>query len=327
MDGRQLWWSRALESWQALERAGVRRRAGRVTVKEPGGLRAVPLWPFSQVFHAATVLSESHVIPRSHAHDLLTTLQTYRAGLAYAERPSNQRRYFDDNAWIALAAIDYDTQESLAIASRIYEFLRQGSDVCGPAEIGVRWVESGRNHHSCSTGSTGLVAIRLAVTGVIPGEPALEFAQGCANFLVALQDSDGLVRDHRRPDGGIDAGIYTYNQGLTLGLLAAVGRQEEAVALANRTIEMFDGERFWKHAPAFNSIFIRELMRLHQVAPHPHWLEFSIGYLDRAWTQARLPDSGLLRGGGIGAYDKDVLLDHAGLTHAMFAIGVALDRS
>ena len=323
MDGRQLWWSRALESWQALERAGIRRRAGRVTVKEPGGLRAVPLWPFSQVFHATTVLSGSQLIPRSHAHDLLTSLQTYRAGSAYSERPTNQRRYFDDNAWIALAAIDYGTQESLAIASRIYEFLRQGSDVCGPAEIGVRWVESGLNHHSCSTGSTGLVAIRLAATGIIPRELALESAQGCANFLLALQDNDGLVRDHRRPDGGIDSGIYTYNQGLTLGLLAAVGRQDEAVALANRTIEAFAGERFWKHPPVFNSIFIRELMRLHEVVPTPHWLDFTIEYLDRVWLQARKPDSGLLRGGGIGAYDKDVLLDHAGLTHAMLAIGSA----
>ena len=327
MDDRQLWWSRAVESWQALDRVGVRRRSGRVTVKEPGGFRAVPLWPFSQVLHTATVLSGAHLIPRSQAHDLLVTLQTYRAGAAFAERPSNQRRYFDDNAWIALAAIEYGTQESVTIASHILDFLRQGSDVLSPDEIGVRWVESGQNYHSCSTGSAGLVAVRLAGAGVIPAASAQDFAEGCANFLVALMDGDGLVRDHRRPDGGIDGGIYTYNQGLALGLLAAVGRQDEAVALANRTIEVFDGERFWKHAPVFNSIFIRELMRLYQLVPNRQWPDFAMTYLERVWTLARLPESGLLRGGGIGEYDKDVLLDHAGLTHALFAVGAALDPS
>jgi hypothetical protein len=279
------------------------------------------------VFHAATVLSGAGLIPRSHAHELLTTVETYRSGIAYSERPMNQRRYFDDNAWIALAAIDYGTKESFAAAARIMEFLRQGSDALGPAEIGVRWVESGRNHHSCSTGSAGLVAIRLADAGVIPAGPAREYAHGCANFLVALRGEDGLVRDHRRPDGGIDAGIYTYNQGLTLGLLAALGRLDESVELGNQSIKAFAGERLWKHAPVFNSIFIRELMKVHRIAPSQEWLDYAQGYLDRVWTQARHADSGLLRGGGIGEYDKDVLLDHAGLTHAMFAVGAALQSS
>ena len=72
---------------------------------------------------------------------------------------------------------------------------------------------------------------------------------GCAEFLLSLADRDGLIRDHRRPDGVIDSAIYTYNQGLAVGLLVEVGRQDEAIALADRTIAAFDSERLWKHAP------------------------------------------------------------------------------
>jgi hypothetical protein len=245
-------------------------------------------------------------------------------GSAYAERPRNKRRYFDDNAWIALAACDYGTKESLAVAARIFGFLRSGSDDLGGGQIGVRWVESGQNHHACSTGSAGLVAVRLADRGLLDSAQAIEFAGGCAEFLVSLLDDRGLVRDHRRPDGGIDAAIYTYNQGLACGLLAAVGRQDEAVALAERTMGAFDSTRLWRHAPVFNSIFIRELLSLRQVVPSRTWVDYCSEYLEQVWRQARDPSSGLLRGGGIGQYDTNVLLDHAGLTHAMFALGAVL---
>ena len=324
MDESELWRSRAVSSWQACERAGIRRRGGRARVKEPAGLRAVPLWPFSQVLHTATVLSDAHLIARRVPHELLVTLETYRAGTAYAERPTNKRRYFDDNAWIALALIDYGTKDSLDSAARIFRFLEQGSDVIPNVGVGVRWVESGFNHHACSTGSTGLVAIRLAHRNLLDRSQAFEFAGGCADFLVSLVDQEGLVRDHRRPDGSIDGAVYTYNQGLAIGLLAEMGRRDQAVELADRTIAAFGFDRLWKHAPVFNSIFIRELMALNRDVRSRQWCDYVRAYLDRVWTQARIPDSGLLCGGGMGAYDKDVLLDHAGLTHAMLAFGSAL---
>ena len=324
MNDSELWLHRAQLSWEALDRVGLRRRSGRVTVKEPGGVRAVPLWPFSQVLHTAIALSSAQVVQRGVAHDVLTALESYRSGEAYAERPTNNRRYYDDNAWVALATIDYDTQQSLDTARRILTFLHQGSDELVDGVIGVRWVEKGLNHHACSTGSTGLAAARLANRGVIDREEGMSFARGCAAFLRRLEDADGLVRDHQRPDGGIDGAIYTYNQGLTVGLLVEIGQIDEAAALASRTMKAFHDERLWKHAPVFNSIFMRELMRLHSVWPDRQYLEYCASYLERVWNEARNPSTWILRGGGIGTYDKDVLLDHAGLVHAMFALGSAL---
>jgi len=324
MNDSELWLHRAQLSWEALDRVGLRRRSGRVTVKEPGGVRAVPLWPFSQVLHTAIALSSAQVVQRGVAHDVLTALESYRSGEAYAERPTNNRRYYDDNAWVALATIDYDTQQSLDTARRILTFLHQGSDELVDGVIGVRWVEKGLNHHACSTGSTGLAAARLANRGVIDRGEGMSFARGCAGFLGRLQDADGLVRDHQRPDGGIDGAIYTYNQGLTVGLLVEIGKLDEAAALASRTMKAFHDQRLWAHAPAFNSIFIRELMRLHRVVPDPVSLTYCQRYLERVWNEARNPATGGLAGGGIGTYDKGTVLDHAGLVHAMFALGTAL---
>ena len=325
MNERDRWLSRARSSWDVLDRVGIRRRSERLTVKEPRGVRAVPLWPYSQVFHTATAMSNVDAPVRGTAHGLLVTLESYRSGQAYGERPMSRRRYFDDNAWIALAAIDYGTQESLVTSRRILRFLREGAEQLDGETVGIRWIEGGANFHACSTGSTGLVAARLVHRGVIDADAGLKLAAGCAAFMVRLQGADGLVRDHMRPDGGIDQAIFSYNQGLGIGLFAELGWLDEAVDLAHRTIGVFDDEALWKQPPVFNSILIRELMNLHEVTPHVSWLTYCRNYLQRVWDEARHPTTGMLRGGGIGSYDKDVLLDHAGLVHAMVALAKAID--
>ena len=324
MNESELWLYRAQLSWDALDRLGFRRRASRITVKEPRGVRAVPLWPFSQVLHTSTVMSSLDQRVRPTAEGLLGAVESYRSGDAYGERPASRRRYYDDNAWIALAAIDHDTQESLALANRVLHFLQRGSAQVGDGEIGVRWVEGGANFHACSTGSTGLVAARLARKGIVDVDEARALALACARFMARLEGDDGLVRDHMRPDGGMDPAVYTYNQGLAIGLLTEVGQVDDATALAHRTIEAFGTERLWASPPVFNSIFIRELMRLHAVSPHPEWLAYSERYLEHVWVRARNAATGELSGGGLGTYDKGVLLDHAGLVHAMLALGTAL---
>lgn len=315
-DGATRWRSRSEAAWDALARSALVTRRGRLVVREPGGLRAVPLWPFSQVLHAA-VLVGADELPA-----LRGSLEQYRRGSAYAERPSNRRRYYDDNAWIALALLDAGDADSVA---RVLAFLREGCVPLADGSVGVRWVEGGDTLNACSTGATGLVALRLATTVSEAGERAslLELAAACAAFLEGLVDGDGLVADHRRPDGSVDPGVYTYNQGLLVGLLAGLGRADDALALALRVMGAFDDERLWSHAPAFDAILVRELLRLD--APHSgarvrSWCE---AYLERVWTQARDPATGLFTAGGIGRYDDGTVLDHAGLAAAMAVLAQA----
>lgn len=312
-DDAATWRSRADDAWRSLVVASFGVRRGRTVVREPGGLRAVPLWPVSQVLHAAALVGA----PESAA--LLATLETYRRGTAYSERPGNRRRYYDDNAWIGLALLEHGDLDG---AARVLGFLREGCVLRPSGAVGVRWVEGGEALHACSTGSTGLVALRLAVATGEPGDgPLRQLAAGCAAFLETLLDGDGLVADHLRADGTVDPGVYTYNQGLLVGLLGGLGRTDEAVALADRVRAAFDDERLWRHAPAFDAILVRELLRLDAVRPEAGLRAWSAAYLARVVTQARDPRTGLFTGGGIGRYDDGVVLDHAALTGAIAALG------
>jgi hypothetical protein len=148
----------------------------------------------------------------------------------------------------------------------------------------------------------------------------LELAAGCASFLEGLLDGDGLVADHRRADGSIDPGIYTYNQGLLVGLLVGLGRADDALALALRVVGAFDAERLWRHAPAFDAILVRELLVLDAARPAADVRSWCEAYLERVWGRARDPGSGLFTGAGIGRYDGGTVLDHAALTAAMAAL-------
>jgi hypothetical protein len=311
-DDAAAWRSHAQQAWDALVRASFRARRGRTVVREPGGLRAVPLWPFSQVLHTAALVGA----PESAG--LLVALETYRRGTAYSERPGNRRRYYDDNAWIGLALLDHGDLDG---AARVLGFLREGCVPRPDGAVGVRWVEGGEALHACSTGSTGLVALRLARARGSDAVGLHELAAGCTEFLESLLDGDGLVADHLRPDGTVDPGVYTYNQGLLVGLLTGLDRADDAVALADRVRAAFDAERLWRHAPAFDAILVRELLRLDDVRPDAGLRAWCTAYLARVLDEARDPRTGLLTGGGIGRYDDGVVLDHAALAGAMAALG------
>jgi hypothetical protein len=246
------------------------------------------------------------------------SLETYRRGAAYAERPGSRRRYYDDNAWIGLALLDHGDVDG---AERVLHFLREGAVPVGEGGVGVRWVEGGEALHACSTGSTGLLALRLADRVAGAADELRALARGCAGFLAQLLDADGLVADHRRPDGSVDPGVYTYNQGLLVGLWTGLGRLEDAEAMADRVRAAFGPERLWAHPPAFDAILVRELLALDAVRPSAGLRAWCASYLSRAWSQARDPDTGLLTAGGIGRYDSGVVLDHAALTGAMAALG------
>ncbi len=308
--------NRARAGWAALQPL-MRSRPRRYVVHEPRRFASVPLWPFSQVLHTAAVLAPHDDRADNDLPRLIATLETFRREDSYSERPSNRRRYYDDNAWIALAALDFpDRARGTELAERLIAYLRTGATTFDDAQSGIGWVEGGDTHNACSTGSTGLASVRLASR--LPGSQGaalLELGSGCLNFLVGtLNNDDGLIRDHRRADSSIDAAIYTYNQGLTIGLLAELGDVDGAVELAHRTATMFTSDRLWAHPPAFNAILMRELLHLPSGYLDSTLLNFIDGYLERVWSEARDRSTGLFTSGGIGRYDDGVVLDHAALT-------------
>jgi hypothetical protein len=309
-----VWDERAVESWRALAARGMRVRHGGVRVVEPRALRAVPLWPLSQVLHATAAVADLDPgAVRTYDH-LVDTLAAYASGTAYAERPGASQRYYDDNAWVALAMLRRGRPREATDVRRTLDFLREGVVALPDGSQGVRWVEGGEPLHACSTGATGLVAAALGDAGL---------AGGCAGFLVGLADERGLVHDHRRPDGSSDASHHVYNQGLAVGLLVAVGRVPDAQRLAAAVVAAYDVDALWGEPAAFVGILLRELVALHRADGDPRWTAYASAYLERAWAHARHPRSGLVQSGRIARYDRGVLLDHASLVTAMAALGAA----
>ena len=81
---------------------------------------------------------------------------------------------------------------------------------------------------------------------------------------------------------------------------------------ASAAIAYFTGDdRLWQQPPAFNAIFLRNLLLFDEVARFPDAVVLLDAYLDRAWRDARDPATGWLTNGGIGRYDRGGSIDQA----------------
>src|SRR3954451_1428191 len=104
--------ARARDSWRILhDTSMVRRGGGQLLVMDGPGRHAgiAAVWPFSQVLAAALDLARLDTDGRngsaSLVGDLDETLELYRWGDGYTPFPGGSDRYYDDNAWVGLDAL------------------------------------------------------------------------------------------------------------------------------------------------------------------------------------------------------------------------------
>ena len=315
--------TRAFEAWQSLSTACLRiGDGGSLAVRErPGRRTLAPVWPVSQVLAAAVDLAEL-TGDDDVVHRLVAGLRAYAAGDGYAPTPGARRRYYDDNAWIGLcfAQLHLQTGEAMWLreARTIFRFVRDGQDADG----GVRWVEGRRARHTCSAAPAAQLALRLHLAG--GGDDELAFAERTIGWLDrTLRVGAGLYADHVDGRGRVDPTIWTYNLGSAVGahllLHRATGDAEalsRARATATASLRRFGADRTWKHPPAFNAVWLRNMLALDAVAPVKGLGETLDGYLERAWRDAR-DDAGLFTVGGIGSYDGTPAIDSAGLVQLL----------
>jgi hypothetical protein len=312
---------RAVAAWEALERACLRADRTGVALREPAhGLhrsRPSNAWPLSQVLHA-TALLRAIGVPAPF-RPLLATLRRYHSGDGFTAAPGGGPRFYDDNAWLGLAAAQGGEVELARVA---LGFVEQGWSSGG----GVRWREDLRSVHACSTGAAGLLALAVGP----PSSGAAGRAERALAFLEGpLRRPDGLVADHLDAEGRLEPTVWSYNQGLAIGLhveLAARGRPVgdlgRAAELAAATLQHFaHDDALWRQPVAFNAVLLRLLLRLHAADGDPRWPQVVDDYLERAWTSARDPETGLFTASGIGRCDDGVALDQAGLVQ-LFALRV-----
>jgi hypothetical protein len=224
--------------------------------------------------------------------EVVNLVDRYRWRDGFAAAPGTRRRFFDDDAWLGLVAIDLTDR---ALAAEALAFVRTGEDPAG----GVRWVEDATSRNTCSTASAAWLALEL-------GDRA--FAERAMGWLDAtLRTDEGLYRD-RLEEGRIDPTVWSYNQGAAVAALGLLGRADAATT-ATASLRLFTGDRLWREPPPFLAIWFRALLR--DPAARPETVRRLVAHTDRLLAEALDPATGLLTAGGVGSYDGSTTIDQA----------------
>jgi Glycosyl hydrolase family 76 len=236
-------------------------------------------------------------------------------------------RYYDDNAWVGLALVQLERMrpgaDHLHRAAELFRFAAAGWDRRGDVQSpgGVFWVEQGRgvggrNHdrNTVSNGPNAQLGLHLAeLTGRSPAVPGPIAGREMYEWVNAALDAGGadgepatgLFWDKWRGDGSLDRTLWSYNQGSMVGANVLLGRGAvdaaaaaeraryvgRAEAIARKALCHFGAAGLVAQPPAFNAIFFRNLLLLHDVtgdaALRPQLLDAIRGYADHVWAQLR----------------------------------------
>jgi hypothetical protein len=307
--------ARAEASFAALEKYDAIPGGHGLLREAPGSAKVAPAWSFGQALGAAIDLA-GKTGDASKARRMVRDLDEYKLGAGYApdiHPGAGATRYFDDNGWIGLDLMQLYRQTKdpavLARARSLFDgFVAHGQDASG----GVQWAEHEADpyRNMPATGSTAEFAAELYQATRDP--KALAFAKKAEGFMWSrLREPDGTFADGVTDSGKKNDARYTYNQGVAIGTLTdlyqATG-DETYLARAKETaaasLKAFPEDRLFKAQPPFNALYFKSLAALDKVAPDPSYRASLAGYLDRAWSQARDPRTGLFTEGGVGTYDK-----------------------
>lgn len=216
-------------------------------------------------------------------------------------------RYYDDNAWIGLAYVQAYTQtknpEYLKEAKDVFTFLKSGMQPDG----GLVWVEHAKNptYNTCVEGPAAELALRLHLAS--PNEGYLQYGERLYAHMhkhleITSGPKAGLYSDNVSTDlAKRSDDIWSYNEGTPVGaatLLYRISGEQKYLEQARQTADASlnyygKGDALWKQPPAFNAIYLRNLLQLDGVAPSPAIESTLREYNSRVWTQVLNPASGL----------------------------------
>lgn len=286
------------------------------SLQERPGDGRITAWPYGQVMAAA--LDQAQLTGDYTDFEVLVEgLERFRhpdGGYASSRNALGflGARFYDDNAWLGLvfmqAAQQRPDSDYLARAQEVAGFLQEAQQPDG----GLLWEEGNpeRTYNTCTFGPSIELALRLyQATG---NQEYREFARELTDIMDSrLRQENGLYADHVNVDtGAVNGRIFSYNQGTPVGahllwhqLTGDQTHLEKARETARAALEHFGDDGLWREAPAFNAVFFRNLMQLDD----PQVEEALDRYLDRAWSHALDPETGLFNRPehGMGSYEGE----------------------
>ncbi|CAI9409351.1 glycoside hydrolase family 76 protein [Aestuariimicrobium sp. T2.26MG-19.2B] len=216
--------------------------------------------------------------------------------------------FYDDNEWVGLIDVQRHLMQGgassdLDEAKAIFDLVVSGwdDDPTHPSPGGVFWTQanwsSDRNTVSNMPGAE--LGLRLHL---LTGEQSyLDWSLRMYEWTNStLQRADGLYHDNIKLSGDIDRTIWSYNQGVPIGvntlLYLATGERkyvDEAQRIADAAEAFYAGGALEKQPPFFNSIYFKNLLLLASVTGRVDAAVRMGEYATWAWQQRRDPETGL----------------------------------
>ncbi|MFI6932771.1 glycoside hydrolase family 76 protein [Streptomyces sp. NPDC050287] len=278
-------------------------------------------WPFSQAHIAALDLAavdkpyESELAARAKAQEHYWNAGGGTTGLpGYASYPvapygSGGDMFYDDNEWVGLAKVQRHLQTgdkaALARAKEIFALVKSGwdTDASHAAPGGVFWTQAtwSNDRNTVSNMPGAQLGLRLHL---ITGESDyLDWSRRFYDWTnTHLQSPGALYWDHLDLKGTIEKTIWSYNQGVPVGvnvlLHRATGdrvylRRAQQIAEAAYAYYVTQG-RLFSQPVFFNSIFFKNLLLLESVTGDGTYHRAMADYADQVWSTMRDPATGLV---------------------------------
>ena len=303
-------------------------------------------WPFSQE-HVATLdltamtgsgdayrsaLADRDAAQLDYWEDTSTTGKAGFASGAVPPYANGGDLFYDDNEWVGLQDVQhyalFHDAASLQQARAIFALVESGwdSDQTHADPGGVFWTQapwsSDRNTVSNMPGAE--LGLRLyQLTG---DDEYLQWSLRMYDWTnTYLQNPDGLYWDHIDLQGDVEKTIWSYNQGVPIGvnvLLFQITHDHSYLAAAQRiakaSLAYYGTSGLDQQPPYFNSIYFKNLLLLQSVTGGSTYRSALAAYADRMWNTHRDPTTGLFHFAAAG--DPHVqMIEQAAMTQ-VFAV-------
>lgn len=284
-------------------------------------------WPFSQAHIATLDLSalpgEAGRAFRSALEDREIGQERYwnttgATGLpgydSYVRPPygNGGDKFYDDNSWVGQAKIQQylmtGDQNALERAKQLFALIVSGWDTnTAHADLGgVFWTQASWSHDRNTVSNMPPAEFGLRLHQITGEQFYFDWAKRMYDWTnTYLQTPDGLYWDHLDLQGNIQKTIWSYNQGVPVGVNVLLYQitgdgayLREAERIAQAALTYYGASGLYNQPAYFNSIFFKNLLLLQSVDHNRDYVDAMQTYADSVWQNNLDTSTGLFHFNG-----------------------------